>query len=148
MVWPRAFVKGGWNLKAILLTHSHFDHVGGLAELKQITALPVAIHIAAVPMLASSAVAARLWGFTINEPPPPDHLLVDGERLEVGELALDVLFTPGHAPGHVCFYLASEGVLFDGDVLFRARDRPYRPAGRRLRRADGEHQRPCPDTAG
>ena len=46
-------------------------------------------------------------------------MLNDGESINLGNLQLEVLFTPGHAPGHVCFYLESEGVLFDGDVLFR-----------------------------
>jgi glyoxylase-like metal-dependent hydrolase (beta-lactamase superfamily II) len=55
----------------------------------------------------------------MEEPPPPEKLLAEGELLEVGRLRLQVLYTPGHAPGHVCFYLPDEGVLFDGDVLFQ-----------------------------
>ena len=109
----------GWSVQHILLTHAHFDHVGGLAELKQASNAPVALHPDAIPMLENADRAANLWQISVDPCPPPDTLLADGDRISVGELKLEVLFTPGHAPGHVCFYLASEGVVFDGDVLFQ-----------------------------
>ncbi len=109
----------GWSLEQILLTHSHFDHVGGLAEVKELSGAPIAMHAEAVPMLENASLAANLWQITIPEPPSPDKLLSEGEIVVVGDLRLKVLFAPGHAPGHVCFYLESEGVLFDGDVLFQ-----------------------------
>lgn len=70
-------------------------------------------------MLERASAAAGIWGFTIDAPPPPDRHLKEGNIIEIGELKLEVLFTPGHAPGHVCFYLAKHNVVFDGDVLFR-----------------------------
>lgn len=108
----------GWTLDKILLTHAHFDHVGGLAELKRLSNAPVYIHEEAVPMLGMAEAAGRIWGIGIESPPEPDQMLTDGQILHVGELTLSVMFTPGHAPGHVCFYLAEHAVLFDGDVLF------------------------------
>jgi glyoxylase-like metal-dependent hydrolase (beta-lactamase superfamily II) len=60
-----------------------------------------------------------MWGIPIDAAPPPDHFLAEGQRLSVGDLSAVVLYTPGHAPGHVCFHLAAEGVVFDGDVLFQ-----------------------------
>ncbi len=114
-----AAMSQGWTIGRILLTHAHFDHVGGLGELKELTGAPVAIHPDAVPMLERAPQAAAMWGFTVEPPPAPDHLLSEGEMIEVGELRAEVLFTPGHAPGHVCFYLSDDGVIFDGDVLFQ-----------------------------
>lgn len=111
--------KEGWTISHILLTHTHFDHVGALAELKEQTGAPVYVHADAVPMLERSPAAASLWGFTIEPPPAPDHFLDEGQQLQVGELEVQVLFTPGHAPGHICFYLSEHAVLFDGDVLFQ-----------------------------
>lgn len=109
----------GWTISHILLTHTHFDHVGGLAELKASTAAPVYLHPDAIPMLEHAVVAAKMWQIEIPEPPPADHMLADNQILEVGNLELQVLFTPGHAPGHVCFYLETHDVLFDGDVIFQ-----------------------------
>lgn len=107
------------TLTHILITHSHFDHVGGLAELKEAAGVPVYIHPEAVDMLAYAAASAARWQIDMPQPPPADLMLTPGETLRVGQLKLDVLFTPGHAPGHVSFYLADEGVVFDGDTLFR-----------------------------
>ena len=112
-------VSEDWLVEQILLTHSHFDHVGGLAEIKDLSNAPISIHPDAVPMLENAVLAANMWQMSIPEPPPADKLLSDGDIVELGDLQLEVLFTPGHAPGHVCFYLKGEGVLFDGDVLFR-----------------------------
>lgn len=115
----RVAAENGWRITHILLTHAHFDHVGGLKELKEATGAPVYAHPDAVEMLAHAGRAAALWGFQMEPPPPPDSLLAEGDVLEVGNLRLHVLHTPGHAPGHVCFYLPGEGVLLDGDVLFQ-----------------------------
>lgn len=109
----------GWFITHILLTHSHFDHIGGLAELKTAVNAPIYIHPEAVEMLQLATMSAALYQIRIPAPPPPDVMLADGEILRVGNLELLVLYTPGHAPGHVSFYLPQHGVLFDGDVLFQ-----------------------------
>lgn len=109
----------GWVITHILLTHSHFDHVGGLAELKDLTEAPIYIHPKAIPMLENAALAAQMWQISMPQPPSADFMLKDYQELFVGDLNLRVLYTPGHAPGHVCFYLADHNLLFDGDVLFQ-----------------------------
>ncbi len=115
----KAVENQGWVLSHILLTHAHFDHVGGLGELKEISGAPIYIHPEALPMLERAPTAAAMWGFAVEPPPPADVLLTGHETLQIGEITVSVLFTPGHAPGHVCFYVANEDVVFDGDVLFQ-----------------------------
>ena len=111
--------KNGWEVSHILLTHSHFDHVGGLAALKEATGAPIYIHPDAVQMLALAATSAARWQISLTQPPEADQMMQEGDVIEVGNQKLEVLFTPGHAPGHVCFYLREHNVLFDGDVLFQ-----------------------------
>lgn len=111
--------KEGWIVDKILLTHAHFDHIGGLAEVKTLTQAPIYIHPEAIPLLKTAEMAGRAWGFSVEPAPSPDEMLSERQIISVGELKLAVLFTPGHAPGHVCFYLEEQGVLFDGDVLFQ-----------------------------
>lgn len=108
------------TLTHILLTHSHFDHVGGLAELTTLFPdVPVMIHEDAVDMLAYAAHQARLFGLTVDTPSEPDHRTQEGDQIKVGRITFDVLYTPGHAPGHISFYDPDEGVIFSGDVLFQ-----------------------------
>lgn len=109
----------GYDITHILLTHSHFDHVGGLADLKAETNAPIYIHAEAIPMLQHADRSASLWQLQIPTPPPPDEMLSEDQIIQVGNLQLHVLYTPGHAPGHVCFHLPDHQVLFDGDVLFQ-----------------------------
>ncbi|MCB8983527.1 MAG: MBL fold metallo-hydrolase [Ardenticatenaceae bacterium] len=109
----------GYNLTHILLTHSHFDHVAGLAELKAEKPAPIYIHPDAIPTLRDATMSAALWNIRFPSPPPPDEMLDAGQILQIGRLAVHVLFTPGHAPGHVSFYLPEHKVVFDGDVLFQ-----------------------------
>lgn len=113
-----AVAERGYHISHILLTHTHFDHVGGLAELKQASNAPIYVHAEAIPMLNLAPQAAARWGIELLPPPAADHLLEEGQTLQVGQQTLEVLYTPGHAPGHVCFYLSQHHVLFDGDVLF------------------------------
>jgi len=109
----------GYEISHILLTHSHFDHVGGLADLKAETAVSIYIHPEAIPMLALAGQAASRWQMHIPEPPEADEMLRDGQTLTVGNIKLEVLYTPGHAPGHVAFYLPDYRVVFSGDALFQ-----------------------------
>lgn len=110
--------ENGWEITHILLTHTHFDHVGGLAQLKEETDAPILVHPDAVDMLRDSGMSAAMFGLKIPPVPAPDRFINEGDIIEVGKLQLRVLYTPGHAPGHVSFYLPEYQVLFSGDVLF------------------------------
>jgi glyoxylase-like metal-dependent hydrolase (beta-lactamase superfamily II) len=109
----------GYVITHILLTHTHFDHVGGLAELEEETNAPIYSHPDALTMLAHAPQAAASYNLTLPTPPSASHMLAEGDIVEVGQLKFEVLFTPGHAPGHLSFYVRTHDVVFDGDVLFQ-----------------------------
>ncbi len=111
-------VREGVNLEAILLTHAHFDHLAGAAALKRLSGAALLAHPDTRATIAEAPDHARLWGFQVEPVPELDAELAEGQILEIGTLRLSVLFTPGHAPGHVCFYEPTAGAIFDGDVLF------------------------------
>ena len=105
------------TIRHILLTHAHFDHLAAVAAVQQATGAPVSLHRADKQTLATAALQTAMFGF-----PPPDHFevanwLEGGEEIVVGALRLQVLFTPGHSAGGVCYY--GHGHLFSGDILFR-----------------------------
>jgi len=107
----------GLTVRYVLNTHCHFDHMAANADVVAATSAPLAVHPAELPILRIQG-GASWFGVTVNESPPPDVELEPGQVLEVGTLCLQVLYTPGHSPGGVTFYLQEEQAAFDGDVLF------------------------------
>jgi glyoxylase-like metal-dependent hydrolase (beta-lactamase superfamily II) len=101
----------------VLITHAHFDHIGGIARVVDATGAKLALHSNERPLLEAKG-GASMWGLNVESSPPPDIELSDGQVIEVGALAFEVLFTPGHSPGGVTFYEPDQGVAFDGDLLF------------------------------
>lgn len=109
--------KDGLTIKYILNTHAHFDHILANAALMQATGAPLAIHPLDIPLLRAGG-GAQSFGLTVPPAPEPDIELAEGDTIAFGTYTFQVLFTPGHTQGHVSFYEARAGVVFDGDVLF------------------------------
>ena len=109
----------GLDLKAILLTHTHFDHVGAVAPVARETGAPVYCPELEVPVLADIMSFVPWPGFGPFESWDAEETVKGGERLELAGMEIDVLFTPGHSPGHVTYVVADEGAMFSGDVLFQ-----------------------------
>ena len=106
------------TLEAILLTHTHFDHVGAVAAVHAATGAPVHCPELEVEVLRNINDYVRFPGFGPFEASDPEHTVAGGETLELAGLTLDVRFTPGHSPGHVTYSVRDEAALLSGDVLF------------------------------
>jgi hydroxyacylglutathione hydrolase len=115
----RAIDELGVELDGILLTHTHFDHVGAVAPVAEATGAEVWVPKIEKPVLADIMSFVPWPGFGPYDSYDAEHTLGGGEKLELADFEIDVLFTPGHSPGHVTFAIADEQVLFSGDVLFQ-----------------------------
>lgn len=109
----------GVELDGILLTHTHFDHVGAVAPVAEATGAEVWVPAIEKPVLADIMSFVPWEGFGPYESHDAEHTLEGGERLELAGFEIDVLFTPGHSPGHVTFSIPDERAIFSGDVLFQ-----------------------------
>jgi glyoxylase-like metal-dependent hydrolase (beta-lactamase superfamily II) len=114
-----AAAKEMGEVEAILLTHCHFDHIGAVAPLAAATGAPVYCPEIEVPVLADIMAYVPWEGFGPYESYDADETVAGGETLELAGLELDVIFTPGHSPGHVTYSVRGEDALFSGDVLFQ-----------------------------
>jgi hydroxyacylglutathione hydrolase len=114
------------TVKAIVSTHAHIDHVGGLSKLYQYTGAPVMMHTDDLPLYRGMEVQAAFLGMRAPELVEIHQLLKEGDALQWGGFLANVIHTPGHTPGSVSLYLPTEGEnatltqpqLFSGDTLF------------------------------
>lgn len=111
----------GWTIALILATHAHFDHVLASAPLKEATGAPFAIHADAAATLPDMPARGKLYfGIEFPEAAVPDRLLTtEPETITLDGIRLETLFTPGHAPGHIAFYMREQDIVFSGDALFK-----------------------------
>jgi len=109
----------GVTIDGILLTHTHFDHIGAVAPVARATGAEVWVPEIEKMVLADINAFVPWPGFGPFENWDAEHTLSGGERLVLAGMEIDVFFTPGHSPGHVTFSIPSEQVIFSGDVLFQ-----------------------------
>ena len=107
------------TVKYLLNTHAHIDHVLGNYHIKEKYKVPFLMHRKDEPVLRAVKTYASNYGFTHYTEVLPDQFPEEGDQVNVGNSKFNVLFLPGHAPGHIGFYNATEKILMGGDVLFR-----------------------------
>ena len=111
----------GVNVRAIVNTHSHLDHVAALADVVDVLGVPVLMHADEMPVYDMLESQAAMFGLVAPRQVGIDRFVEHGENIEVGRLSAEVLLAPGHSPGSICLVFAGEAetVVFAGDVLFR-----------------------------
>jgi hydroxyacylglutathione hydrolase len=114
-----AIEEKGLSVEAILLTHTHFDHVGALAPVAKATGAPVWCPELEAGVIADINSYVPWPEFGPFENYEADHLVKGGEKLELAGFQIDVIHTPGHSPGHVTYSIPDEEAIFSGDVLFQ-----------------------------
>jgi glyoxylase-like metal-dependent hydrolase (beta-lactamase superfamily II) len=107
------------TVEGILLTHTHFDHIGAVAEVARATGAPVTVPEREIEMLRDPNAYMRLPGFGPFEGYEADHTVAGGETLDLAGMSFEVKFVPGHSIGHVSYGLPDHAALFSGDVLFQ-----------------------------
>jgi hydroxyacylglutathione hydrolase len=108
----RAITESCLEIKIIVLTHGHSDHIAALRDIQDRTGAEVAIHSEDADFLETSS----QFGISYRTPYPPDRLLREGDTIVIGSMSFNVIHTPGHTPGSIC--LLSDNKIFTGDTLF------------------------------
>ena len=106
------------NLKQILITHAHIDHVGGALNLKSLTGALIYLNEADLPLLQMMSAQAAWLGIATPETAPPDETLVDGRQVGLLNYPAQVIHTPGHTQGSICLHFAPMKMVLAGDTLF------------------------------
>ncbi len=108
--------KEGLEIKQVVNTHGHFDHIGANQVVIDATGAELMLHEADLPLLQNARNHAKAYGLTVTPSPEPNKFLAEGDTFTVGEFSFSLFHVPGHSPGSIC--LLSDGHLFVGDVLF------------------------------
>ncbi|MBI4868245.1 MAG: MBL fold metallo-hydrolase [Candidatus Wallbacteria bacterium] len=110
----------GLTVKALVHTHAHLDHVSGSRALKLATGAEIMLHKDDEWLYQNLAMQAAMFGWQVDEPLAVDRYLKQGDTVAVGKVGGEILFTPGHTPGSLCFKVdGTDPVLFSGDTLFQ-----------------------------
>ncbi len=113
----KAIAESSLDIKIIVLTHGHSDHIAALRDIQDRTGAPVAVHTEDADFLEGYGAFSSQFGISYKTPRPPDRLLREGDEINIVGLSLTVVHTPGHTPGSIC--LLGENLIFTGDTIFR-----------------------------
>ncbi len=111
-----ALAKDNLRCVYIINTHGHFDHSAENKRLKEVTGAQLIIHRADAPMITHQAASGGMWGMKVDNSPPPDRYVEEGDLITFGDISLKVLHTPGHSGGGIS--LVTDKTVFVGDTLF------------------------------